>query len=49
MCAQSKRKQTDPRLKIIQCLCDDNTEDGVRPAALLVHVGGGNSARLVPL
>lgn len=41
--------KADPRLEVIKRLCDDDAEDGVRAAALLVHVGGCDCARFVPL
>lgn len=30
-------------------MCEDDVEDGVGPAALLVHVGGGHCARFIAL
>lgn len=41
--------ETHPRLKIFERLGEDDVEDGMRPTALLVHVGGGNSPGLVAL
>ena len=40
---------TDPGAQVVQRLCDDNAEDGVRATTFLVHVGGSNSPRLVAL
>lgn len=41
--------ETHSRLKIFECLGKDDVEDGVRPTALLVHVGGSNRPGLVAL
>lgn len=41
--------ETHSRLKIFECLREDDVEDGVRPTALLVHVGGSDRPGLVAL
>lgn len=38
-----------PRLQVFERVREDDVEDGVRSTALLVHVGGGDSARFIPL
>lgn len=43
------KRTTDPGLKVIKCLSDTDAEDGVRPTALLIHVGGCHCARFVAL
>lgn len=41
--------ETHPRPKIFERLGEDDVEDGVRPTALLIHVGGGDRPGLVAL
>ena len=41
--------RTNPRLTVVQRLSDDDAEDAMRAADLLVHVGGRHRPRLVPL
>lgn len=41
--------ETHSRLKIFERLCEDDVEDSVRPAALLVHVGSSDRPGLVAL
>ena len=43
------RKNFYPRLHVLECVCEDDVEDAVGAAALLVHVGGGYCTRLVAL
>lgn len=38
-----------PGLQVPERVSEDDVEDGVRAAALLVHVGGSHRPRLVPL
>lgn len=38
-----------PRLQVFERVREDDVEDGVRSTALLVHVGGGDSAGFIPL
>lgn len=38
-----------PRLQVLERVCEDDVEDGMRSTALFIHVGGCYGSRFVPL